>query len=131
MIDDDNSGSISEGEFLAALNKYHLTPKNISKQERSSNFAGGRELSLEDFIDRVETQQGSDFQEAVKKMDGFVNRENERIFVFLFLLLTFLVLVNCSTQLFHFFACESFLVPGGSVSYLTKDMSINCSCKLL
>ena len=48
--------------------------------------------------------------------------------IFLFLILTFLVLVSTSTILFRIFKCREFEVPDeGSQSYLYIDYSVDCS----
>ena len=44
--------------------------------------------------------------------------------MWLFLVLTFLVLIGTSTKLFHFYRCHP--LPEISASYLQKDYSISC-----
>lgn len=55
------------------------------------------------------------------------NLQRSHFYSFLFLLLTFCVLVGASSSLFLFLKCHSFVLPDGSEEkYLRKDYSIDC-----
>ena len=53
--------------------------------------------------------------------------QRTHFYSFLFLLLTFCVLVGTSSSLFLFLKCHAFILPdGGEEHYLRKDYSIDC-----
>ena len=55
------------------------------------------------------------------------NLQRAHFYSFLFLLLTFCVLVGTSSSLFLFLKCHVFILPdGGEEHYLRKDYSIDC-----
>ena len=57
-------------------------------------------------------------------------RGSDKAIIYIFFVLTYLVLISTSTMLFNLFRCTTFPLPtidgGGSRSFLSKDMSVDC-----
>ena len=60
-----------------------------------------------------------------------VTRSYGQIIIYLFFVLTYLVLISTSTMLFNYFKCTAFQLPesmgGGYQKYLDMDMRVNCA----
>ena len=140
VADCDGSGSIDKDELKTIVETF--TPGAASeevdalvgKMMNEGDAAEDGEISFGEFMHIIHQarheHKGGKFSELLDKMDASVNKSTGTIIVYLFLLLTFLVLISSSTTIFHFFKCDAFDVPdedgGGTVSYLAKDLSLDC-----
>ena len=122
-------GKVNFDEFVTAKHSA-LSIYEKSKADAALKENGGAE----------EVKDGSGFKEGKPTHD---DDEEEDIFlevakqlmarsinthIYLFLILTFLVLVSTSNILFQFIKCREFEVPGeDSQSYLYIDYSVDCS----
>jgi hypothetical protein len=64
---------------------------------------------------------------AYMSSDATARAKKVKLASYLFLMLTFLVLVSTSTTLFHFLKCQEFDEVDPPQSYLSKDLSIDCN----
>ena len=140
VADCDGSGSIDKDELKTIVETFTpgATSEEIDalvgKMMNEGDAAEDGEISFGEFMHIIHQarheHKGGKFSELLDKMDASVNKSTGTIIVYLFLLLTFLVLISSSTTIFHFFKCDAFDVPdedgGGTVSYLAKDLSLDC-----
>mmetsp|Transcript_38085 Transcript_38085/g.85056 ORF Transcript_38085/g.85056 Transcript_38085/m.85056 type:complete len:411 (-) Transcript_38085:203-1435(-) len=81
------------------------------------------------YLARVKGQ-GGHFANLVDQVEAKLVRLPGGIFIYLFLLTTFLIFISTSTTLFNFFKCHEFneatMNGGGPKRYLFRDYSIDC-----
>ena len=127
VADVDGSGSIDKAELEKMEKALKMTREGDAGEDGDITFG---EFML--IIHRArQKRESSNFSDLLDKMDASLVKKSVGTSVeYLFLLLTFLVLISSSTVLFHFFKCDAFDVPeedgGGTVSFLAKDLSLNC-----
>ena len=88
---------ITYAEFLSCMHKAHFL---------------GKPSTFSDFVDAV---------------DAKVNATTGQSLMYAFLLLTFLILVGCSTTVLCYFQCREFSEVDPPESYLIKDLTLDCN----
>jgi len=141
-FDADASGSIDRKEMASLLSEVgeDASVENVdlilimadSEQSRTVDFGEFLGLMVEVANSRQSSANVSEvFEKLKEKALGQQSHKAARQTIsYLFLLLSYLVLVTASTSLFHFWKCHSFPeAEDGTEAYLYKDYSVDCNGK--
>lgn len=135
--DVDYSGAVNKAELKLILEDFEqdASEANVNRIFAEANHDGDSKITFSEFIEMLHRERhernASSFAVLAERVDFKTNKEREQSFFYLFLLLTFLVLISTSTKLFQYFKCSAFdEAPKGDPNrYLSADLSIDCDSK--
>jgi len=141
-LDEDRSGVLEMAEVATALKFAGREPSNQNVLEimREFDLDSNGNIVFEEFVRRKHSAFALEDEEGIqggatkkKKRDVFLEvakqlmARSTNTHIYLFLMLTFLVLVSTSNTLFQLLKCHEFVVPGEeSQRYLYIDYSVDC-----
>ena len=137
MLDPNGDGAISKSELAKVLPQLNDTMTADEVQAAVDEcFAvadedSSGEINFVEFLLYMEharrTGRTSVFSTLADKIEANITKTEGQTVIYVLLFFSFLVLVNTSTELFHFFKCDQFPeADGGAQSYLLKDYSLSC-----
>lgn len=134
--DVDGSGSIDKEELRKVLHEFKYDDAEVDKIFEEANVDGDEIITFHEFITLMDKErhdgQSSTFAIVAERLEFKVNLQRSQTVFYLFLTVTFLVLIGNSTMLFQFFKCTYFdeADPESSTplgfAYLSKDLSLDC-----
>jgi hypothetical protein len=135
--DADGSGTIDKQELAKVLKEFQYAEAEVDKIFEEANVDGDQVITFAEFIllvgkERRDHQSSSTFALVAERLEFKVNLQRSQTIFYVFLTVTFLVLIGNSTMLFQYFKCTYFdeANPKSSTSlgyaYLARDLSLDC-----
>jgi hypothetical protein len=137
-FDSDGSGGIDKEELLYSFKQFNSSESGdvVDRALESLNLQGDSEISFANFLHivlKARTLGGHNHFEILATKAASDKRKRAHLFVYIFLALTFVCMVGCSTVVLQFFKCQEFVEAeneeesGRPPSYMQKDFSISCN----
>jgi len=133
--DADGSGSIDRQELGMIVKEFDksATEEQVDRIFAEANPDGDLTITFAEFLATMKAAKGADgegsseFASLGDKVAASMRNEQAQLVISLFLTLTYLVLISCSTSLLHYFKCHEFPEADPPQSYLYKDYSVDCN----